>query len=1191
MANPTLKGLLPRLLAQPSYQELTDDLTRNPLIAGDEPLTVGLPGAARPYVAAALRETLQRPLLIITVRPEVALQMQAQIEPFLSSNIPLLNFPDPGALPYERAAWSHDRVQRRLTALTALLEASEGNANAPIIVTSARALLYPTIPPELFQRHQRRYNVGQQVNLRFLLAAWHAMGYVNTSMVLEAGQMAQRGGILDIFPPNQLQPLRVELWGDEIDSIRAFDPISQRSERQLKAVTIPPASEALLHRTNEQAAERLNALTLDGVDERMQALFREDFRRIAEGERFDTLEFYLPYLYPKSATLFDHLPPDALLIVDDWDSLQLNVSQVEDEALRLHEDLIQRGELPRDIATLLYTWDDLRDLFSQQPPLILGYAEAAAHPLGEQFVVGDSYGGRLHEAMQRIQSAQNAGTTQLMLTRQAERMVELLHSEGVDIVGQQAEVAAPLPNGSLVVVNGALAEGFELKAAPDAAAPLAHTEFHLITDSELFGWSRTVSRRPLRAIRRKRSDLFDEIREGSHVVHIEHGIGIYRGLVQREIGGVTREYLFLEYDQGDKLFVPVHQADRVVKYLGPDGRDPNVHRLGTGDWDRVRRRTKQAVEYIAEELLELYARRATVKGYAFGPDTPWQAELEASFPFIETEDQVEAIQSVKADMENVQPMDRLIVGDVGFGKTEVALRAAFKAVMDGKQVAMLVPTTVLAQQHDATFRQRLAPYPVVVEMLSRFRTAKEQSEIIERLSKGQVDIVIGTHRLLSQDIEFKDLGLIIVDEEQRFGVTHKERLKQLRSEVDVLTLTATPIPRTLHMALTGARDMSTIETPPQERLPVTTEVARWDDSLVQRAIMREIDRGGQVFLVHNRVLSIHAMAERVRKLVPEAQVAVGHGQLNEHQLEQVMIDFAEGRYDVLVCTSIIESGLDLPNVNTIIVDRSDMFGLAQLYQLRGRVGRSARRGYAYFLHPHPNRLTQEALDRLEVMRETTELGAGFRVAMRDLEIRGAGDLLGAQQSGHIAAVGFDMYTRLLEQAIRQRKAALVTAESNEAPSDDAPIRADVFLESSAAVDLPLEAHLAPDYIADDEVRLEIYRRMAQAQREADVEEIEQTMRDRFGPLPEAAQQLLYILRLRLLATKVGVTQITIETSTSDVIVQFPGPQAIRAIRQGELLNGRVRYGRRELYVDRDDEDWQTRLMAVLSDLVHANEGA
>lgn len=1163
MPDPTLSGLLPLLQAIPEFQRLCDDLERGSFAPGDEPLALHLPGAARPFVAAALAMRLERPLLILAARPEVALQIQEQMGVFLPDRTRLWNYPDPGALPYEHAPWSSDRVQRRLTVLTELTQPTNA---PPIVVTSARAVLQPTIPRELFTRNVWSYEPGKTVSLRFLLASWYALGYTSVNTVIEPGQFAHRGGILDIFPTNLLQPIRLELWGDEIDSIRTFDPLTQRSLGTVARVTIPPASEALLRRNEKEVAARLEALDCALCADEVKNHFAEDRRRLAEGERFEGIEFYLPYLYEQPGSLFDYLPDNTLILIDDWMALEVNVEDVEAEALRLRQDMIQRGELPPNYATFLHTWDDLREQFVARPPLVLGYSSAEAHGLGDLFVAGARHGGRLHDAIRAMRERQRS-STQLLLTRQAERLAEMLRNDGVGATLQR-DVTEPPPPGTLTLLNGALNEGFTLLPTPpseeDEPHPARTLPFHLITDAELFGWSRVASRKPLRPRKRASTEsFFTEIKEGDYVVHVEHGIATYLGLAQREVNGVTREYLELEYAQGDKLYVPVHQADRVARYIGPGDRDPTLHRLGTADWDTARRRAKKAVEEIADELLDLYAARALVQGHAYSEDTPWQAEVEASFPYAETDDQLRAIQDVKRDMESPSPMDRLVVGDVGFGKTEVALRAAFKAVMDGKQVAMLVPTTVLAQQHYTNFSQRLAPYPVNVQMLSRFRTPKEQDEILEKLEAGEVDIIVGTHRLLSKDVRFKDLGLVIIDEEQRFGVTHKEHLKQLRKEVDVLTLTATPIPRTLHMALTGARDMSTIDTPPEERLPIVTRVVEWDDNLIRRAILLEVDRGGQLFFVHNRVMSIYATAQRVGALVPEVRLAVAHGQMNEHELEETMVQFSDGAFDMLVCTSIIESGLDLPNVNTIIIDRADTFGLAQLYQLRGRVGRGARRGYGYFIHPRATQLTPEAQERLEVMQEATELGAGFRIALKDMEIRGAGELLGAKQSGHIAAVGFDMYTKLLHQAVRERR------ESRERPNEQTRrARQEILTPALPPVDLPIQAYLPDSYIADEDARLQIYRRMAGATTLEQADEIERELRDRFGSPPEAALHLLYILRLRALASAAGVTQITIEPESEQIMIQLSGPGPVRVLAEAGVLAGKVRYGRRELFLPR-----------------------
>jgi transcription-repair coupling factor (superfamily II helicase) len=649
----------------------------------------------------------------------------------------------------------------------------------------------------------------------------------------------------------------------------------------------------------------------------------------------------------------------------------------------------------------------------------------------------------------------------------------------------------------------------------------------LLTDAEVFGFVK--QRRALRPPAADRSHLLADLTPGDYVVHLEHGIGRFAGMVVRDVEGIQKEFLELSYAQGDRLFVPVDQSDRVARYVGPGDYHPDLTRLGSGEWSRTRERVRRAVADVARDLLDLYAARQVLQGHAFSPDTPWQQELEASFPYVETPDQVAAIHSVKADMESPRPMDRLICGDVGFGKTEVAVRAAFKAVMDGYQVAILVPTTVLAQQHFNTFQERLAGLPVRVEMISRFLSDREQRQVVQDVAGGSVDILIGTHRLLQKDVGFKKLGLVIIDGEQRFGVAHKERLKQMRKEVDVLTLSATPIPRTLHMSLAGIRDLSNMMTAPEDRSPIRTYVMESDDHIIREAIVRELERGGQVFFVHNRVYNIEMVADRVRNLVPEAEVGIGHGQMHEDQLERTMLRFAHGEIDVLVCTTIIESGLDIPNANTIIINQADRLGLAQLYQLRGRVGRSTVRAYAYLLYDRGHALSEVAQRRLQAVFEATELGAGMQIALRDLEIRGAGNLLGAEQSGHMAAVGFDLYIRLLGEAVERLK----TLDRGEMPAPPASSRPAVLL------DLPLTAYLPEGYVPDLNMRLALYQRIANAQDDAEAAAIEQEAVDRFGKLPAPARNLLWLVRVRLMATVAGLG--SIQTEGDEIVLRMlPG---------------------------------------------------
>jgi transcription-repair coupling factor (superfamily II helicase) len=670
--------------------------------------------------------------------------------------------------------------------------------------------------------------------------------------------------------------------------------------------------------------------------------------------------------------------------------------------------------------------------------------------------------------------------------------------------------------------------------------------------------------------------FFSDVSPGDYVVHIEHGIGVFRGLVHLTIHAVEGEYLQVDYANEDRLYVPIHSVDRLSRYIGADDREPAMHRLGSSGWAQVKERAQRAVEELAHDLLELYSAREVVEGYGFSPDTSWQSELEASFPYYETEDQLRAIREVKEDMEQQKPMDRLICGDVGYGKTEVALRAAFKAVMDHRQVALLVPTTVLAQQHLETFRRRLSSFPVDVEMLSRFRSPAQQREVLQGLSAGTVDIVIGTHRLLQADVVFRDLGLLIIDEEQRFGVTHKEHLKQKRKEVDVLTLTATPIPRTLYMSLAGVRDVSIIDTPPQERVPIQTHVGPYDESLIRKAILREIGRGGQVYFVHNRVRSIQYVAQGLSELVPEAVIGVGHGQMRERHLEQVMGDFVAGHIDVLVCTSIIESGLDIPNVNTIIVRRADRFGMAQLYQLRGRIGRGAARAYAYMFHRPYHRLSEEARQRLQTIKEASELGMGFNIAMRDLEIRGAGDILGRRQHGHISAIGFDLYTRLLAQAVRELKGE----EAPEIVRDELSAYLSP-LEAEVQINLPLRAYLPSEYVPQQHLRLQLYRRLAQLRTLDAVEEMAGELEDRFGLRPDVVDNLLFQIHLKVLAGQANVRSIFADGGSVIIQGQLMGREEVVALRS--RLGSGVQVGRQQLRLplDSSPQTWQDRLVRVL----------
>ena len=943
------------------------------------------------------------------------------------------------------------------------------------------------------------------------------------------------------------------------------------------------------------------------------------------GSGFRNLEWYIPYLYSQPGCLIDYLPAAAnpWLIVEDAGELMAALSDLEGQAEQLARDLHAAGDVPAVLARPYLAAEVLRERLRPTRPCSWATAHSAGSrhkqtdPLADAFSAGPRYGGQMRTILAEVESRLAGGDRVVMVSRQAPRLADLLGEAGHAVVPASDVPALPPPG--LTLVQGVMDEGWKLEAGnwkletgswqlaswklrTEATAaipatrnphPVSSNQFPasrlwFLTDAELFGWGKPKPRRPQRTRAMAPEVFFADVQPGDFVVHIEHGIGRFHGLIRMPVDGTEREYLQVEYAQGDQLYVPVHQADRLARYVGAGEAIPSLHRLGTAEWEQVKQRARRAVAEIADDLLELYAAREVVQGHAFSPDAAWQHELEASFPYVETEDQLVAIEAVKQDMEQARPMDRLICGDVGYGKTEVALRAAFKAIMDNKQVAILVPTTVLAQQHYTNFSRRLAAFPVSVAMLSRFQTSGQQDRVLSGLANGSVDLVIGTHRLLSNDVAVKDLGLLIVDEEQRFGVAHKERIKQLRTEVDVLTLTATPIPRTLHMSLTGVRDLSTIDTPPEERLPIKTFVGDFDETLVRQAILREIDRNGQVFFVHNRVQGIEQIAARLAKIVPEVRIAIAHGQMPERELSAVMLAFAEGEYDVLVCTSIIESGLDIPNANTIIINRADMFGLAQLYQLRGRVGRSAVRAYAYMLVDKYKALSEDARRRLEAIQEASELGAGFRIAMHDLEIRGAGELLGSRQHGHIAAVGFDLYTRLLAQAVNEARENAAGDRGQDDRSQGAgrvavAVCTEDPLAPTVQLDLNLPARIPESYVPEAALRLQLYRRLAGLTALDAVDELAHEFADRFGPTPEEVRNLLFVVQIKVLAINAGVEAIGFEEG--QLLIKCARLETLDRNALQERLKSQgvsARVARRAIWLEmREGREWREDLAKTL----------
>jgi transcription-repair coupling factor (superfamily II helicase) len=1202
-------GLLDIFNELPAFGQLMTELDEKKAVPA-----LTLPKSGRTAVLAQLYMQRQVPIVLLTGKVESAAAWIQALETWLPPGDVMRRLPEPTPLPYDRGPWSERCRADRLTVLARLMAGQHPQIPAaelpPLIVTSARAFLQKTMPKRRFMTSTRVLRLGQIIDLEKLLKMWRGIGYEAVSVVEAAGQFSRRGGIIDIFPIATPFPVRIELFGDEIDTMRYFDPATQRSiqhngSSSTESLIIPPTREALPTVAQEFALSLPDTFDPQPEESNLPS-WRDDVPHLRAGESFPNLEYYLPLLYPQPASLLNYLPSNALLVVDDWPELQTAVSE-----LHQHADQIanEQMSLPPNFPNPLFAWEKMVDELNWWQPLILGDGVEEIEldkpylGLASAFEPGPRYGGQVRPLLTQLKNSRKEGDRVVVLSQQAARLQELWREEGWEAKNRSsfllrgdaeshADNITPSPHhpsnrrlptpsplhptetiptlptdGSLTFVQGALPEGFVLKRHEENRILL-----DLLTDAEIFGWNRPAPRRWRSPRPIAPEARFSDITAGDYVVHLEYGIGRFAGLVVRNIGGMEREYLLLEYDNTDTLYVPAHQADRLGKWVGSDERPPKMDRLGGRAWTKAKAKAQKAADELADELLDLYSTRETIAGHAFSPDGEWQAEIEASFPYRETEDQLRVIAEVKEGMEQAQPMDRLVCGDVGYGKTEVALRAAFKAVMDSKQVAILVPTTVLAQQHFNTFYERLRPFPVTVEMLSRFRTPMQQRRIVEKMRNGRIDIIIGTHRLLSDDISFKDLGLVIIDEEQRFGVAHKERLKQWRTEVDVLTMTATPIPRTLYMSLTGVRDISIIDTAPADRLPVQTYVGTFDETRLKRALQRELDRGGQVFLVHNRVQTIDIIKKQIERLLPEANIAIGHGQMSERQLERIMTEFSEGKIDVLISTTIIESGLDIPNANTLIVDRADRFGLSQMYQLRGRVGRGAKRAYAYFFHAPWRSLNKDARARLETIAEQTELGAGYQIAMRDMEIRGAGDLLGGQQSGHISAVGFDLYTKLLANAVKRRKA--------ERRGEVLPAE----LPESTLIDVPLAAYVPPDYVPDPALRLRLYRRMAMLGSLDEIDEMAAELADRFGPIPDPIHHLLYQLRIKALAERAQVTAVT--TEAGQIKIRLFDLEGIDRFRLQRFLGELVRVSRKAIWMPRDlsTKEWQVSLVQVLERL-------
>jgi transcription-repair coupling factor (superfamily II helicase) len=1095
--------------------ELFDDLQ-----APEQVRLSGAVGSARALVLAACQAGTGRPLVVVCRTEEVASALAADLECFLGDAVVLL--PEREADPEARAG----RVQ-------ALYRLRTGQAGA--LVASVAAAAARTLPPAALEAATVSLYPQRIIARETLQRALIAGGYRAVPQVTEPGEFAIRGGLLDCFPPQLPRPVRVDFFGDEVQSLRVFDPETQRSLRPVEQAILLPVSEILM---TEEAVAR--------AEQRLRVLARRKSRTIPpawlealESRRpIPEWDAFLPDFVPDPVTLHAYLPADALLAWDDPLALAERAAGVLEEAAAETATEPDMAPFFPDRAEAWCGWEEFRTAAAAWPGIELepfvapprddgaGQREREIRSAGLE-----GYNGRIAAFLEDVDAWRRRGDRITLVLRseaQAQRLLEILRDHDLG-----ARLGRDLPEpGGIALGVGRLTGGFRL----------AELGLTVLTEGEIFG-ARPLPRRRTRAKESLPFTSFEDLKVGDYVVHVDHGIARYLGMQQLQAGGQDGDFLQLQYAGSDTLYVPVSKLHLVQRYVaGESGAQPALDRLGGTSWAKAKERVRASVREMAEALLKLYAARQVLPGHAFAPDSPYQTEFEAAFPYEETPDQLRAILDVKRDMERARPMDRLVCGDVGYGKTEVALRAAFKAVMDGKQVAVLVPTTVLALQHYQTFSARFTNSPAKVEMLSRFRPVAERRQVLAGIADGTVDIAIGTHSLLQKPVQFPRLGLLIVDEEHRFGVAAKEALKQLRREVDVLTLTATPIPRTLHMSMLGVRDVSTIDTPPEERQAIRTYVTPYDPEVIAEAIRREMERGGQVFFVHNRVESIHAVARRLKSLVPEARIAVAHGQQSDAALEKVMVDFYLKKVDVLLCTTIIESGLDVPSANTIIIDRADTLGLAQLYQLRGRVGRDKYRAYAYLLIPADGGMTEVARRRLQVVAELTELGSGFKIASRDLEIRGAGSLLGAEQSGHISAVGYDLYTQLIQETIRELK-----GEPEE-------------VQVEPTIRLRAEGLIPESYVSDAALRLNLYKRLTAIREPGRLREFAEELQDRFGPVPPEGEWLFRVLELKMQARALGITEIDARRGAIRVIfgpTPPVAPETILSLLRTE--RGRLKY--------------------------------
>ena len=1088
-----LQGVMQPLKDNMKFKSITEKISEKTF-----PINIyGISESGKSYIINGIFEENDNSMVVVTHSDVDAKNLYEDLS-FYTTDV--FYFPVREVVFYNVDAISGDLRWARLKVIKEILQ----NERKKIIVTSIDALTSLYTPKEYYLRYSMIIKTGDDIDLKEISKSLLQCGYERVEVVEGKGEFSFRGGILDVFPPTSAYPYRVELFGDEVDSIRTFNTESQRSIEKVEEFSIFPSKEVIVddecrsravQNINEELKKVIANVSKENKEsvEKIKGIVGKNIELLNNTYYFETIDSYLPFFYEKLDSFFDYLQ-GYTFVVDDFKRSSGKMESIYYEFNENYMSFLQRGDILPSQNSLLLNKGELESKLENSSLITLNSFLNKSDGLfntvdiGFEEVTLNKYNGQLNMLIEDIQERKEKKYKTVILagTRpRGERLVKTLMEKG--IFSTYKDSIDKIEAGEVVITFGNLLRGFDYP----------ELELSIISDKDIFGETRR--KRSGKAVRKKgvaKITSFAELKPGDYVVHANHGIGVYKGIKQMAAGGTTRDYLDIVYDKGDKLYVPVDQLDLVQKYIGSEGNSPKINKLGGAEWQKAKAKVRKSINEIAQDLVKLYAARATLKGHSFGKDTEWQRQFEDEFPYEETPDQLASLEEIKRDMESDKPMDRLLCGDVGYGKTEVAIRAAFKAVMDGKQVAFLVPTTILADQHYNNFIKRFSDFPIKIDMISRFRTPKQQKATLQALKEGNVDILIGTHRLVSKDIVFKDLGLLIVDEEQRFGVAQKEKIKGMKKNVDVLTLSATPIPRTLHMSLTGVRDISVIETPPEDRYPIQTYVVEQNDQLIRDAILREIGRGGQVYFVYNRVESIDSMANYIRDLVPECKVGIMHGQMTEKELETEMIAFMNKEYDVLVCTTIIETGIDISNVNTMIVHNADKMGLSQLYQLRGRVGRANRIAYAYFIYTKDKILTEVAEKRLKALKDFTELGSGFKIAMRDLEIRGAGNMMGSSQHGHMASIGYDLYCRMLEDTIK-----LIKGEIENEP-----------IETS--VDIKVDAFIPSSYITDEIQKIEVYKKIAAIENINDFMEIKSELEDRYSSIPDSVYNLMDIAYIK-----------------------------------------------------------------------------